>query len=486
MRLSDLLSVLQPNRVDGPTDRDVAGVTHDSREAGVRDVFVAIRGARVDGRTFAPDLDVVAVIADGPVTVKPGVTRVLVADARRALAVVAAILHGSPGRRVPVVAVTGTNGKTTTCWMVEHIALAAGRTPGVLGTNGHRLGGQPLPDGPLTRFTTPESPILQALLSQMIDGGSDLVAMEASSIGLHARRADQIPFRAAGFTSFSRDHLNYHGTEAAYLEAKQRLFTELIASDGVAVLNADDPAIIDTPTRAARCWRYSRHRRDVELYATDSQFSLQGTSAQVVTPAGSGRLTLPLIGAYNLENALAALGLSLAVGIALEDALAGLASLPAIAGRLERVQGAGEAAVFVDYAHTPDALVQVLAALRPLTPGRVLTVFGCGGDRDPGKRPMMGQAASSGSDQVYVTSDNPRSEDPDAIIAQIMTGVVGAAVVEADRAAAIGAAVRDARPGDVVLIAGKGHETYQIIGSVKRPFSDVAMAEAALQRKEAG
>ena len=487
MRLRQLLPFLEPLSSSGDLDRTVTAVTHDSREARADAVFVAIQGARQDGRRFAPTLDVAAVVAEGPVQVRPGVAVVQVASARRALAQAAAALAGQPGRQVPVIAVTGTNGKTSSCWMLEHIALTAGRSPGILGTTGHRLRGVPLPDGPLTRFTTPEAPILQALLAQMRDAGCNLIAMEASSIGLALHRADEIPFRAAAFTSFSRDHLDFHHTEAAYLAAKQRLFTALIDPDGVAVLNGDDPVIAATPTRARTTWRYTCRGADAEIVATAPQLSLAGVVAQVQTPAGSGELRLPLVGMHNLENALAVLGCALAVGISLADALRGLSSLPVIPGRLEAVPGpASGPRVFVDYAHTPDALARVLATLRPLTAGRLVTVFGCGGDRDPGKRPLMGAEAGAASDQVFVTSDNPRHEDPDAIIAEILPGVAGAAaavVVEPDRAAAIGGAIAGAGPEDVVLIAGKGHETYQIVGDVQRPFSDVAVASAALRAR---
>ncbi|MFT4978770.1 MAG: UDP-N-acetylmuramoyl-L-alanyl-D-glutamate--2,6-diaminopimelate ligase, partial [Myxococcota bacterium] len=472
-------------RVDGRTDRPVQHVTHDSRLACPDGIFVAIRGARVDGRRFTPDLSVAAIICDAPVEASEDVTVITVPDARKAMAMAAAALHDWPGRNVPVVGVTGTNGKTTVCWMIEQIARSAGRRPGVLGTTGHRIDGAPLPDGPLTRFTTPESPILQALLAEMRDQGCDLIAMEASSIGLDAHRADQIPFRSALFTSFSRDHLDYHVTEAAYLAAKQRLFSELLAADGVAILFGDDPRIAATPTRSRRCWRYSLLDPGADLFAADVHASLSGITAEVRTPAGSGTLSLQLVGRHNLENALAALGAALTVGISLEAALVGLAGLETIPGRLQRVADPlGGRHVFVDYAHTPDALDQVLSGLRPLTPGRIVTVFGCGGDRDAGKRPLMGAAASRGSDAVVVTSDNPRGEDPVAIIAAILPGIQGPATVEPDRAAAIRQAISGTGRGDVVLIAGKGHETTQTTGTVSRPFSDAAVAAAVLSEGE--
>ncbi len=482
MRLSSLLSALDPISVSGPVDRLVASVTHDSRQAGEADIFVAIVGASVDGRRFAPDLQVAAVIADAPVQVAPGVTTIVVRDARQALAQAAALLAGSPGAALPVIGVTGTNGKTTTCWMLEQIAMTAGMRPGVIGTTGHRIGGAPLPESPLTRYTTPEAPILQQLLAQMREAGCGMVAMEVSSIGLALRRADEIPFMVGVFTGLSRDHLDFHADMDRYLAAKRRLLTDLLAADGRAVLNADDPASASIHPRV-KTWRYSWHT-DADITAADVRCTLHGTTAQLRTPAGAGTLSIPLIGGHNLENALGAVGAALAIGVPLEAVLAGLAALPVVPGRLERVPTTCGITVLVDYAHSPDALRRVLAGLRPMTTGRILTVFGCGGDRDPGKRPMMGAAASAGSDAVYITSDNPRSEDPGAIIADILPGVTGLRTVQPDRADAIGAAIADARRGDVVLIAGKGHENYQIIGGTTRPFSDVGHAAAALSARE--
>lgn len=483
MNLSTLLPRLHPRSVDGPTDRPIRGVSHDSREVGAQDIFVAITGAKVDGRSFAPGLDVAAVICEKPVTVRPGVTVIQVSDARAALAAAAAVLCGDPAQEMPVIGLTGTNGKTTTCWMLERIFLHAGMRPGILGTNGHRSGGAPLPDSRLTRYTTPEAPILQAILARMRDDGCQVAAMEVSSIGLALRRADELPFAVGVFTGLSRDHLDFHADMDDYLAAKRRLFSELIRTDGRAILNADDPAAAATTARAP-VWTYSR-RGPADIAASQSEFSLHGIRAVLSTPAGSGQLSMSMIGSHNLENALAAVGAALAVGLPLEAILAGLASLPHVPGRLERVENTAGVHVLVDYAHTPDALRRVLTTLRPLTPGRILTVFGCGGDRDAGKRPLMGAAAAAGSDVVFVTSDNPRREDPQAIIDAILPGLTGEVVVEPDRRAAIAAAVSSARRGDVVLIAGKGHETVQIIGAESLPFSDVEAAAQALGRRSA-
>ena len=475
MRLSDLVRHIQVTRVEGPLDAEVARVTHDSRSAGRGDVFVAIRGAKVDGRTFVPGLDVAAVIADAPVSSRA--TVIHVPDARKALAEAAAALAGHPSQRVPVIGVTGTNGKTTVTWMLEAIAHAQGWKAGVIGTTGHRTSGS---DGgsvnKKAEHTTPEAPVIQALLREMVHAGAGLVAMEVSSIGLALRRADGIAFRAAVFTNLSRDHLDFHPTMDDYRAAKARLFQELLVEGGTAVVYGNDPAHeAMRPLSGRTFWRYGLDA-GFDLSASDVRTTLEGTTAAVATPAGTGSLRLQLVGGHNVLNALAAIGAAIACGIPLAHCTAGLAGLANVPGRLERVPNERGIHVFVDYAHTPDALVHVLEALKALDGGRVITVFGCGGDRDAGKRPLMGAAASAASDFVVVTSDNPRSENADAIIRQIVPGVTGAFAVEPDRKKAIGRAIAEAGRGDVVLIAGKGHETTQTVGTAVLPFDDRLVA----------
>ncbi len=479
MRLSDLVRHIQVTRVEGPLDVEVARVTHDSRTAGRGDLFVAIRGAKVDGRQFVPGLDVAAVIADGPVSSRA--TVIEVPDARRALAEAAAALAGHPSQRVPVIGVTGTNGKTTVTWMLEAIAHAHGWKAGVIGTTGHRTSGA---GGGTVRkkaeHTTPEAPVIQELLREMVHAGAGLVAMEVSSIGLELRRVDGIAFRAAVFTNLSRDHLDFHATMDAYQAAKARLFAELLVEGGTAIVYGDDPVHeAMRPPIGRAFWRYGL-QPGFELGASDVRTTLEGTTAAIATPAGSGQLRLQLVGSHNVLNALGAIGAAIAIGIPLADCLSGLASLATVPGRLERVANDRGIHVFVDYAHTPDALEHVLAALEVLGAPRVITVFGCGGDRDPGKRPLMGAAASAASDFVVVTSDNPRSEDAAAIIRDIVPGVAGAFAIEVDRRKAIARAIAEAGPGDVVLIAGKGHETTQTVGSAVLPFDDRSVAREVL------
>lgn len=476
MRLAELLPALGPVAVDGPVDRWVHEVVHDSRRAGSGSIFAALPGQTVDGRRFVPDLDCAAVITEGPVEARPGVTVLRVPHARAAFARAAAALAGWPGRSIPVVGVTGTNGKTTSTFLIAALAEAHGWPAAVIGTTGHRIAGRAVP----STHTTPEAPVLQALLAEAQAAGCGVVAMEVSSIGLDMRRVEGIPFRVAAWTSFSRDHLDYHGSMEAYHAAKARLFDELLDPAGTAVLFSGLPFARTLPVRAgAARWTYGRATDDTVRLDNVVQ-DIDGAWLSVHTPVGPFEARTHLLGAHNVENVLCAAAVGLALGLPPAAIQAGLYGLRSVPGRLERVPNPLGIHIFVDYAHTPDALSQVLGTLRPLCAGRLITVMGCGGDRDAGKRPLMGAAAGAGSDQVFLTSDNPRSEDPLAILAQVRAGTPGAPVVEPDRAAAIHAAIDAARPGDVVLIAGKGHETTQTIGTTVLPFDDRAVAAAAV------
>ncbi len=476
--------------VRGPTDRPVRGLTHDSRAVARDWIFVALPGARFDGHEFVADLgDAAAVVVEREVETPDGVTVLRVEDTRRALPWLAAAFQGYPGCSIPVGGITGTNGKTTATWLCSAALRGAGLRGGIVGTTGHRAGGSAIDEAALAgaafpHHTTPEAPLLQALLARMVEQGCDAVLMEVSSIGLDARRADAIPFAVAAFTNLTRDHLDYHGTMQAYETAKRRLFDELLPADGLALLNRDDPAWHRFVPAERRCQTYGLNEGD--FHCEDFRLSSRGTTATVITPQGSGQLELPLVGRHNLSNALCALGMALALGAPLPGALAGLALAEPVPGRLEPVSNDRDLGIFVDYAHTPDALRHVLACLREIGTGRLITVFGCGGDRDHGKRAPMGAAARGGSDLVVVTSDNPRTEDPGSIIDRILEGIPNASedpgtFVELDRARAIRRALQLARPGDLVLVAGKGHETTQDLGDRTIPFDDRRVARKLLE-----
>jgi UDP-N-acetylmuramoyl-L-alanyl-D-glutamate--2,6-diaminopimelate ligase len=469
---------------------DVLDVRLDSRGVGVGDLFAALPGRAANGARFvrsAAERGAVAVLSPTPLSDAP--VPVWVHErARRVAGEAAALLHGSPSRDMSVVAVTGTNGKTTTAHLAGQLLALVGRRVAVLGTTGHRLaGGVSLP----STHTTPDAPELQRLLRRHRDAGGDAVALELSSHALDQERHAGLCISVAVFTNLTRDHLDYHGDMAGYLAAKRRLFEEL-EPGAAAVLNAADPASQDM-ARAA----LSRGAR-VVTYGAGSRADL---SASRVVPVPRGtklilegmgisdiEVTLPLVGRHNVENALAALAAVLMTGASPTHAVGGLAALSPAPGRLEPVDaGARGFTVFVDYAHTPDALERVLAALREqlgsAPNARLICVFGAGGDRDRGKRAPMGAAVARGADLAVLTSDNPRSEEPAAIARDVLDGLRSATcehVLELDRRAAIRLAFERARPGDVVLIAGKGHETGQAVGLSVLPFDDREVARELL------
>jgi UDP-N-acetylmuramoyl-L-alanyl-D-glutamate--2,6-diaminopimelate ligase len=480
-------------------DPEIRAITGDSRAVGPGACFFALPGAKRDGHEFAAQAaaaGAVAVVAERPVECAPA--RLLLApSSRRAMAVAAANFHGRPGDAMKLVGVTGTNGKTTITYLVEACAREAGLPVGVLGTVSYRFGGAERE----ASHTTPESTEIQALLAEMCRAGTKAVVMEVSSHALAQDRVAGMRFAAAGFTNLTRDHLDYHGDMEAYFTAKRRLFTEHLAEGGVAVVNAQDPygaRLADQLGPGRELWRYG-WRGDDALRPEGVRMGIAGIEATFATPLGPVKVRSPLVGGHNLENLLCAAGLALALGLPPEAVSRGLSASHGAPGRLQRVDGGARPGVvaFVDYAHTDDALQHALSALRSLSPRRVVCLFGCGGDRDRGKRPLMGKAAAAGAEVVVVTSDNPRTEDPQAIIADILPGLEGKArlepaaalrgaegfVVEPDRRAAIALAIGCAMPGDVVLVAGKGHEDYQIVGTEKRHFSDLEEARKVLGTK---
>jgi UDP-N-acetylmuramoyl-L-alanyl-D-glutamate--2,6-diaminopimelate ligase len=506
MRLSALLACLSPAPAgSGGDDPIVRGLCYDSRAVAPGDLFVALRGATVDGHAYlgqALALGAAAVVVE---EIPPGVElrgrpAIVVADTRRALAALATRFYGEPSAELSLIGVTGTNGKTSTTYLIESILNRAGRRVGLIGTVESRFGGQRR----RSINTTPESLDLQTSLRDMLSRGADAVVMEVSSHGLALGRVDGCRFRVGAFTNLTQDHLDFHGTMSAYRDAKALLFTRYLASDGAAVVNVDDPAGAELARAAGQAGasviRVSRGA-EAEVRLEKADVSMSGTRARVAIPGAQLALNVPLLGDFNLENVLVACGVAVALRVAPERIEAGVAACPQVPGRVERV-AAGEGpqpTVLIDYAHTPDAVDKLLRTLRPLTPGRLVTVFGCGGDRDRAKRPLMAEAVARWSDLAVATSDNPRSEDPRAILADVERGLdkleraepeaLGAAVraysVVIDRRSAIALAIGLARPQDTVVLAGKGHEDYQIVGRERLPFSDRDEARRALAKRSA-
>ena len=477
--LESLLRTLAQNtRVIGGRDKIVTSLTIDSREVRPGALFVALRGEHTDGHRFvdqAASRGAVAIVMEELVDVPQEVTAIVVPDTARAVSQLADAFYGSPSHHLTIAGITGTNGKTTSAQMVTSIFNAAGMMAGTIGTIGARLGDR---EWPLAN-TTPLAPQLQDLLAQMLSLGAKSVAMEVSSHALSLQRVADIRFAVGALTNVTRDHLDFHKSFDAYASAKRRLF-DLAPR---AVFNVDDEL-------GMRWARDVRARKPVLTYALAENADLRPDSMQI-RPDGTsfelgGKLfDVRIPGRFNVSNALCALGISRSLGISDADAAQGLSALQRVAGRMEHVRGAG-VDVIIDYAHTPDALENVLRALRETALHRLLVVFGAGGDRDRGKRPQMGSVAAKYADYSYVTSDNPRTEDPRAIIDEILPGVGTAPhLVEADRRIAIERAIRDSQAGDVVLIAGKGHENYQIVGTDVLPFDDVAVAKEALSHKDA-
>ncbi len=512
MKLSRLLEALPETlaaRVSPSQDPVIRGIEYDSRKVTSGELFVALRGAEADGHAFIPgalEHGAAAVVVESePAEIDWGdCARVLVPNSRRALAHLATAYYGHPARELKLVGITGTNGKTSTSYLIDSILRAAGIRTGVIGTVEIRYGAERIP----ALNTTPESLDLQHTLRAMLTHGVEAVSMEVSSHGLEVGRVEGCQFVVAGITNLTQDHLDFHENMDAYRDAKALLFERHIAPGGSAVINLDDDAssvFIDRARKAgARILTVSR-RSDTgaDIRLAQSRVSLDGSCAQLQMPDGAVlALDLPLVGDFNLENMLLAVGLAHALGIANAAIVQGIAECPQVPGRVERVGAElpNSPTVIVDYAHTPDAVDKVLRAMRPLARARLITVFGCGGDRDRGKRPLMAQAVTRYSDRVIATSDNPRTEDPLAILRDVEAGLgtlervaaealdrTGAAyTVIPDRRAAIALAVALAKPEDTVIVAGKGHEDYQIIGRERLPFDDRIEALAALGRRGDG
>jgi UDP-N-acetylmuramoyl-L-alanyl-D-glutamate--2,6-diaminopimelate ligase len=495
MKLSDLIANVPDVHVEGDASVPITQVTHDSRVIEPGGLYVALPGRYYDGARYAPDAVArgahAILVKDDIALDVNGVTVVRVPSPRGIMAELAARVHDRPSEKLALIGVTGTNGKTTTTSLIADMVACAGYGEGLIGTNGWRVAGQ----ARTAKLTTPESPDLQALLAEMVAADVRVTAMEVSSVGIAEERCAALRFAAAGFLNLSVDHLDYHGTMEAYGAAKARLFTELLGADAIAVINVEDPfgAGLADATQGPTVWRLNIADPAADVYIRDLVVDAHGIAGTLVTPRGEVPFECPLVGRYNAVNAALAGALALAVDMP-RGAISGALQRAAIAGRMQALANPHGITVVVDYAHSDDALVRVLAALRPLTEGRVWCLFGCGGDRDATKRAPMGEAAAA-ADLVIITNDNPRSEDPAVIAAAALEGAVSAGKpqaeapkaghtwVELDRAVAIRTAIAQAEPGDTVLIAGKGHETYQEIAGVRHPFDDGAVARLALEAR---
>lgn len=509
MDIRALLKNMDVREVRGELRGDVSAVCYDSRQCKADSLFIAVSGLKLDGHDYIADavsrgarfiVHENACPQDGPVCIR-------VADSRRALGIIGRNFYRDPSSHLCLIGIVGTNGKTTVTYLIESILSAASFSVGVLGTVNYRFGTQVLP----APNTTPESIDFQRILREMADGGVTHVAAEVTSHAIDLHRVDDCTFALGIFTNLSQDHLDYHGTMEGYFQAKQRFFTEILPRSGPQrpiIVNGDDPwgrRLLQETANIAPLVTFGLADGN-DVTASHVNLSPDGIQAVLHSPWGSFPVTSSLTGSFNLSNILAAATASLALGVLPEIVAAGILHLDRVPGRLEKVSGSGsgEPQVFVDYAHTEDALRKALENLQEYKQGRIITVFGCGGDRDRGKRPLMGRAAAALSELVVVTSDNPRTEDPLAIIADIERGLQADGIrkfspeelpagtashgytVIPDRREAIRAAVSAADPSDTVLIAGKGHEDYQIIGTTRIPFDDRSTAREFLDRKRSG
>lgn len=505
MKLSSLIGSLAIE-LQGSDSVEITGLTCDSRNVKPGTLFFALRGATVDGHRFIPmaaDAGAAAVVLEDAANAPEGIPWIRVADARYAMAVMAAEFHGNPTASLPLVGITGTNGKTTTSYLVESILDAAGSPSAVLGTISYRFGETIIE----ASHTTPESTELQAAFRKLADAGARAFVMEVSSHALEQKRVDGCHFDVGIFSNLTRDHLDYHKTMESYLESKQRLFDQLLRPMAPklrrrAAVNMDDEYGPQIAARSAcEVITYGVDFQG-DVRAVEVQSSVNGIRGKLVTPYGETEFNSGLVGRFNLYNILAAVSAGVALDLPLAAIKSGIEGHAKVPGRMERVENNRGVTLLVDYAHTGDALENVLSTLKELATGRIITVFGCGGDRDPGKRPIMGRIAASMSDLAIVTSDNPRTENPRTILGQVREGIMPLCLREyraedvaagfpdkgfvmlGDRREAIKLAVRSARPGDIVLLAGKGHEDYQIIGTTKHHFDDREEAERAFAELE--
>lgn len=486
MQLKILLAALSPRQIIGPLDRVVESIAYDSRRVQGNGLFVALRGEKSDGHAFieqAIEKGASVIVTEQEVQ-HAHATCVVVDNTRQALADLGAAFYDRPTRRLKLAAVTGTNGKTTTTFLIKHICDKAGLRCGLLGTVRYEIGDRVLP----AVRTTPESLDVQELLAQMVNAGCKAATMEVSSHALAQDRVRGLEWDVAVFTNLTQDHLDFHGTMENYFEAKAKLFTGLAGQTGktkaVAIVNLDDrygAQLIDRLEKKVPVVTYGLSPR-ADFRASNYHAEVAGTSYQLDARGKSYLVRVPLIGRFNVANSMAALAAASSMGVSLRDAILSLARSPQVPGRLEAVPAKRQFQVFVDYAHTPDALLNVLKTARELSPRKLIVVFGCGGDRDKQKRPLMGQVADQNADYSIITSDNPRKEDPEAIMAEAEKGFRSKNYEKImDRAKAIARAIELGQPRDIILIAGKGHEPYQEFADHTIPFDDIQVARQALE-----
>ena len=506
MKLNDLLKAIEDKEVIGDRSLEVSRVAYNSKDVVENSLFVAIKGSKADGHSFineAISKGARAVVVEQlPEDIKD-VTVILTHDTRLALAKIAARFYNDPSSDLVLVGITGTNGKTTTAYLVESIFKEAGLKTGIIGTISYRYGGKSIP----ASMTTPESLDIQRILTEMAEDGVTHVVMEVSSHALDLKRVESLHFNAGLFTNLTQDHLDYHQTMEHYFKSKAILFNRLLPKEGNkggshAILNGDDSYSKTLSENATQNIIRYGVKNKADVFPVDTLLTLDGISAEINTPGGNLRIKSPLIGEFNLYNILAAISVGISQNIPLEDIKRGIERLDSVPGRFERIESKEGIGIIIDYAHTGDALKRTLETIRGLSKGRIITVFGCGGDRDRLKRPIMGAISGKYSDLSIITSDNPRTEDPDTIIEEIKEGMKGSGAREyhrtdstgnfsqkgystiVERLEAIRFAIDTAKPRDTVLIAGKGHEDYQIVGDKRTPFDDRKEARNAIAQRE--
>ena len=482
MKLSELLREIPLLQVHADLDMEITGISYDSRKTCPGDLFVAVKGFETDGHRYigkALEKGAAAVLCQDPPQAE--LPWVQVADCRCGLALASRNFFGDPAAQMTLIGFTGTSGKTSSTQLLKHVLEEAlGAKVGLIGTNGNMIGGELIH----TEFTTPESYELHRLFRQMLDAGCGYVVMEVSSHSLELERVAGLCFDVAVFTNLSQDHLDLHGTMEAYAAAKRKLFGQCRK----ACVNLDDPwAQTMVEGRSCPVFGYSALRSDANLTARDLRLRADGVRFTAVSGREQAETALAIPGQFSVYNALSVEAAGLCLGLSLEQCAAGLATAHGVKGRMESVPTDGDYSILIDYSHKPDALEKALKTLRPVTRGRLTVLFGCGGDRDRGKRPLMGAIAGTNADRVIVTSDNPRTEEPMAIIGEILPGLENTPAelqVICDREEAIAWAIDNAGPGDVILLAGKGHEDYQIVGHTKRHMDEREIVARCLEKRK--